>query len=888
MTQDIDLALRVSGDIGDALAVLRKTRAELDATGDAAQGLGGRTTRAGAAAGQASTASRALGERMRHLRPQIQNTAWQVGDFAVQVGAGTSASQAMAQQLPQLLGGFGVLGAVLGAVAAIAVPLGAAFLRTGEEAESASDATSRLADATERLRGLKDLGGDLEDLAERYGVVTARVRDLLAAQRQLAEREARDALRATGKGLLDSLPEALAAGQDRVAADFEDILQGTVHRSGDVLREAGLDVFDVSDNDSVKAHLRDTFGETPTGFVKDADLDNIEDVDTLLNTIIIRLRLFNEGAVRTSFAVMEASESMSAALRRYADELGLAGEQLAGEQTEALSSASLDLRNALDGDDINEVSDAVANMRKVLENALGGEDLTTDQRKALDVLIDRLIAAEDQARRLGTLKTGDLGLGVAIKAAKALADEAARARDELAALPGVQAAALAVARIREATVGDPEARARQLAERGALALQAAATAGRSDLDPAQRFDAEAIRAAGDNAVALARINARTREAEAGLRKSISGSGGGGGKNDPATALIKTLEQYRSRAEIASIRLQGLGGGEEAGFIATAEAARLAETAIAKIGDNPAAAAQVRELEAAVNAAAEEAIAIERALSRGPQGVDAIRAGLRGYAEEASFAGNEIESAVGGAFNGLEDALVQFVSTGKLEVGDLVDSIIADFARIAIRQNITGPLADALAGVLGGGFGGGFGGGTAPAPTTAVRPRGRPFHTGGVAGGVAGDVASRAQAIIAASAATAGRTAREVPAILLEGEAVLTADQSAALSEMLRRRDRPRYHRGGAAGIDPARIPAVYKTQAPGAADMEAGPDVRPANVTVNVENKGAPRTATATARSDGLRGLIVAIVAEDVQSGGAIAQQVTQTLRRQSSGGDGF
>ena len=128
MTQDIDLALRVSGDIGDALAVLRKTRAlSWMRRDDAAQGLGGRTTRAGAAAGQASTASRALGERMRHLRPQIQNTAWQVGDFAVQVGAGTSASQAMAQQLPQLLGGFGVLGAVLGAVAAIAVPLGAAI-----------------------------------------------------------------------------------------------------------------------------------------------------------------------------------------------------------------------------------------------------------------------------------------------------------------------------------------------------------------------------------------------------------------------------------------------------------------------------------------------------------------------------------------------------------------------------------------------------------------------------------------------------------------------------------------------------------------------------------------------------------------------------------------
>lgn len=53
----------------------------------------------------------------------IQNASFQLGDFAVQVGGGVDASRALAQQLPQLLGGFGVLGAVLGAVAAIAIPL---------------------------------------------------------------------------------------------------------------------------------------------------------------------------------------------------------------------------------------------------------------------------------------------------------------------------------------------------------------------------------------------------------------------------------------------------------------------------------------------------------------------------------------------------------------------------------------------------------------------------------------------------------------------------------------------------------------------------------------------------------------------------------------------
>jgi hypothetical protein len=53
----------------------------------------------------------------------VQNMSFQVGDFATQVGAGTSASVALGQQLPQLLGGFGILGAAMGAVVAIGVPL---------------------------------------------------------------------------------------------------------------------------------------------------------------------------------------------------------------------------------------------------------------------------------------------------------------------------------------------------------------------------------------------------------------------------------------------------------------------------------------------------------------------------------------------------------------------------------------------------------------------------------------------------------------------------------------------------------------------------------------------------------------------------------------------
>lgn len=53
----------------------------------------------------------------------IRNAAFQFQDLAVQIGAGTAASVALSQQLPQLLSGFGTLGALLGVVVAVGIPL---------------------------------------------------------------------------------------------------------------------------------------------------------------------------------------------------------------------------------------------------------------------------------------------------------------------------------------------------------------------------------------------------------------------------------------------------------------------------------------------------------------------------------------------------------------------------------------------------------------------------------------------------------------------------------------------------------------------------------------------------------------------------------------------
>ena len=50
---------------------------------------------------------------------KLQNVSYQVADFFVMIQGGISPMRALSTQLPQLLAGFGVLGAALGAVAAV-------------------------------------------------------------------------------------------------------------------------------------------------------------------------------------------------------------------------------------------------------------------------------------------------------------------------------------------------------------------------------------------------------------------------------------------------------------------------------------------------------------------------------------------------------------------------------------------------------------------------------------------------------------------------------------------------------------------------------------------------------------------------------------------------
>tara|TARA_R110000824_G_scaffold118960_4_gene271672 strand:- start:5681 stop:8116 length:2436 start_codon:yes stop_codon:yes gene_type:complete len=143
------------------------------------------------------------------------------------------------------------------------------------------------------------------------------------------------------------------------------------------------------------------------------------------------------------------------------------------------------------------------------------------------------------------------------------------------------------------------------------------------------------------------------------------------------------------------------------------------------------------------------------------GWQAVTAALSDYASKARQIGGDIGRSLVGAFQSAENAVGEFVKTGKLNFRDLVTSLLADLAKLAARRFILGPIANALSGVFSGAGGifanilhaggmVGFGGPSRMVPVMAFAAAPR-MHSGGMA----------------------GLRHDEVPAILQRGERVLS-------------------------------------------------------------------------------------------------------------------
>lgn len=155
-----------------------------------------------------------------------------------------------------------------------------------------------------------------------------------------------------------------------------------------------------------------------------------------------------------------------------------------------------------------------------------------------------------------------------------------------------------------------------------------------------------------------------------------------------------------------------------------------------------------------------------------------KSALRTYIEDATNAAKQAERAVTGAFKSMEDALTQFVMTGKIDFNSLANSIISDLIRIQIQRAITLPLANWAMSLF------------TPAASAAL-PLGsgdlmgvnaNVAHSGGLLG-VDGLPSRQVDMGVFAGARrfhTGGLVSGEVPIIARQGEAVFTPGQLRAL------------------------------------------------------------------------------------------------------------
>lgn len=137
---------------------------------------------------------------MNRNKTAVQQLGYQVGDFAVQVGNGTSALTAFAQQGSQVLGFLGPWGALAGAAVAIGAPLAAAFMNAGDEAEEAGKAIENLSGAVSDFQSAAELSmRSIEELTEEFGDQAEAIRETLDLMARLQLQNAVTAVTAAAK-----------------------------------------------------------------------------------------------------------------------------------------------------------------------------------------------------------------------------------------------------------------------------------------------------------------------------------------------------------------------------------------------------------------------------------------------------------------------------------------------------------------------------------------------------------------------------------------------------------------------------------------------------------------------------------------------------------------
>jgi lambda family phage tail tape measure protein len=168
------------------------------------------------------------------------------------------------------------------------------------------------------------------------------------------------------------------------------------------------------------------------------------------------------------------------------------------------------------------------------------------------------------------------------------------------------------------------------------------------------------------------------------------------------------EQSRADKEIAVIQAQieslGKTNEERIKAVSLAKELEAAEKRIKEFAlegaDAEAARTKAAAKGAEINAKQDELYQKSRGLEVGAKSF------FEDYNEQVTNSAASIKKALTGAFKASEDAMVEFVTTGKLNFTSFADTVIKDLIRMALQRTILLPVANGLQGAMGGWFGGG--------------------------------------------------------------------------------------------------------------------------------------------------------------------------------------
>lgn len=154
----------------------------------------------------------------------IQNTANQLGDMAVQMEMGTNASRIMSQQLPQLFGGLsalggslGILGPLMGTVAAVGIPLATVMMSVGDSAISTEDRVKALNTALDEYRASADKAAQSSaDLSRTYGADAEKAQRLMELQRDIARIRYQRQFSLAANSMADQVGGNVTGGRDEI------------------------------------------------------------------------------------------------------------------------------------------------------------------------------------------------------------------------------------------------------------------------------------------------------------------------------------------------------------------------------------------------------------------------------------------------------------------------------------------------------------------------------------------------------------------------------------------------------------------------------------------------------------------------------------------------